>query len=175
MTTTPPQRTRVDWGRAKARYVTLGPDERSYARISREFAVSEVTVRKWAKRDGWLEAAADADNRAASEALRAAVRSLADRNTRTVLATDRLRDIVLDPATEIDPNVAVRALPRYAHLEQLIEGQATNRVEITDVQAIVSAVFVVAGRFVPSDRRDDFMRALDDALGGLVAVDQGAA
>lgn len=170
---TPPQRTRVDWGVAKARYIELGADERSYARIHREFGVSEVTVQKWAKRDGWVEAAREADEKAAAAVMAKAVKSIEERNVRTIQVAEKLRTIVLDEDTVIDPNVAARSLPRYVALEQLIAGEATARVELGDVQAIVTAVFTVAGRFVPADRRDEFMAELDGAVGGLAVIEGG--
>lgn len=175
--TPPPQRTRIDWGVAKARYVALGSDERSYLRIAREFKVSEVTVRKWARRDGWVEAAAKADAESAAKELAKAQRTIEQRNARTVELTEKLRDLAIAKVGvgEVDPNVAVRALPRYVQLEQLIAGEATARVELGDVQAIVTAVFTVAGRFVPADRRAEFLAELDGAVGGLAVIDGGQA
>jgi len=174
---TPPQRTRVDWGAAKALYIALGPEERSLARISRELGVSETTVQKWARRDEWVAAAEEADRIAAEKAAAAALRTIEQRNQRTVELADRLRDLAIakTEAGEIDPNVAVRALPRYVQLEQLIAGEATARVEVGDVQAIITAVFAVAGKFVPADRRDEFLTELDGAVGGLVAITGGKA
>lgn len=172
---TPPQKTRADWGAAKAAYIALGATERSFARIAREFRVSEVTVRKWARRDHWVEAAAKADAEAAETARRKAVRTIEQRNERTVELVEALRDRAIEKIDEVDVNVAVRALPRYAHLEQLIAGEATARVEIGDVQAIVAAVFTVAGRFVPAEQRGEFLAELDGAVGGLVAIDGGQA
>src|SRR5690242_15407315 len=89
------QRTRVDWGAAKAFYVALGPTERSLARVHREFGVSEVTVQKWAKRDGWEAAAAEADAQAGQVALDRAVRTRSER-TEAVL---KLVDEYLDQTT----------------------------------------------------------------------------
>lgn len=172
---TPPQRTRVDWGVAKARYVALGADQRSFARISREFSVSEVTVRKWARRDSWVEAAAKADASSAAKELARAQRTIDERNARTVQLTELLRDRAIDQLEQVDVNVAVRALPRYLAIEQLLAGEATARVEVGDVQAIVTAVFTVAGRFVPADRREEFMAEIDGAVGGLVAIEGGRA
>lgn len=175
--TPPPQRTRIDWGAAKARYVALGADGRSYLRIAREFKVSEVTVRKWARRDSWVAAAAAADAKSAAKELAKAQRTIEQRNARTVELTEALRDRAIEKLDEVDPNVAVRALPRYLTLEQLLAGEATSRpeLELGEVQAIVMAVFTVAGRFVPAERREEFLRELDAAVGGLAVLDGGKA
>lgn len=172
---TPRQKTRADWGAAKARYVALGPELRSLARIAREYGVTETTVQKWARRDGWYEAAADADAKAAAKAAAAAVKSIEERNIRTIKVAEKLRDLVLDERAELDANVAARALPRYVQLEQLIAGEATARVEVGDVQAIVTAVFQVAGRFVPAASREEFLGELDAAVGGLAVIEGGKA
>lgn len=172
---TPPQRTRVDWGAAKAFYVALPPTERSFARVAREYRVTALTVRKHAHAEGWVEAAARVDEDSAAKAMAAALRTIDQRNARTIELTEALRDRALEKLEEVDVNVAVRALPRYVQLEQLIAGEATARVEVGDVQAIITAVFAVAGRFVPADRREEFLGELDGAVGGLIAIDGGRA
>ncbi len=171
---THPQRTRIDWGAAKAFYVTLDTTERSFARVAREYRVTALTVRKHAHREGWVELAAKLDASGAAKALANAVRTIEERNARTVKLTEGLRDRAIEKLNEIDPNVAVRALPRYLPIEQLIAGEATSRIEIGDVNALVNAVFTVSARWVISElpvaeRKAGFERDLDEALGGLVA------
>lgn len=171
--TPPPQRTRIDWGVAKAYYVALPTSERSFARVAREYRVTPLTVRKHAHRDGWVEAAADADRSQAEAAMVTALGTIEERNAEFIKVASRLRSIALDPQSVIDANVAVRALPRYQEKELLIAGEATGRIELGDAQAIIAAVFTVAGRFVPADRRDEFLGELDGAVGGLVAINGG--
>lgn len=173
--TPPPQRTRIDWGTAKARYVELGPDERSYARIHREFGVSEVTVQKHARRESWVESAAEADGRAAAKALQAAQRSIEERNARSIKLIELVRDHAIDamearPA-DLDLNVAVRTMPRLIDKEQLLAGEATSRIEVSEVDDVLQAVFVVVARYVPAEEWDAFNRDLDEAVGGLVAIE----
>lgn len=175
--TPPPQRTRIDWGLAEAFFIGLGQGKRTYLKVAREFGVSEVTVRKWARRLDWPGKAAKADAAIAEKALRDAVRTIEQRNARTIELTEALRDRAIEKLDEVDPNVAVRALPRYLTLEQLLAGEATSRpeLELGEVQAIVMAVFTVAGRFVPAERREEFLRELDAAVGGLAVLDGGKA
>lgn len=143
--------------------------------MSRELGVSETTVQKWAKRDGWVEAAEKADADSAARVMQAALKTIEQRNADTIKLTQALRDRAINQLEDVDVNVAVRALPRYLAIEQLLAGEATARVEVGDVQAIITAVFTVAGRFVPAERRGEFMEELDGAVGGLVVIDGGRA
>ena len=170
MTTTPPRKPRVDWDAARAFYVALGPEHRTYARVAAEYHVSEHTVGKWAKRQDWPAVAAKADNAAAEKALAKSVRSLELRQLDTIRVADKARATVLADDVVLDPNVALRVLPRLATIEQLIGGEATGRIEVSEVTAVLSTVFVIAGRYVPADRRAEFMRELDEALGGLLEL-----
>lgn len=166
----PLQPTRIDWGLAKATYIAHGPDGRAFNRISREFGVSEMTVRKWARRDKWVEAAAEADNKAAARAALLSVGSLEERNLDTIRVANKARRSVLNEDVVLEPADALRVLPRLATLEQLFAGEATGRIEVGDVQAIVQMVFTVAARFVPADARPAFMAEIEQAVGGLTAL-----
>src|SRR4051812_6427321 len=79
---------RFDHDAAKARYITLAPRERSFGRVAREFGVSETTIRKWARRDGWVAASATADASAAAALERQAVKTREQR----ALQDARIRD-----------------------------------------------------------------------------------
>lgn len=173
--TSPPRKPRVDWDAARAFYVALGQGTRTYGLVAEKFAVSDTSVRKWARRQSWERVAADADNRAAEKALAQADRTLEQRNRDTVRVAEKVRTTILDEAAVLDPNVALRVLPRLSTLEQLIAGEATGRVEISEVTSVLSTVFVVAGRYVPLEHRAAFMRELDEALGGLVELNPGEA
>ena len=178
--TTPPPTTnrnppRVDWDAARAFYVALGQGTRTFAVVSKKFSVSELTVRKWARRQDWVAVAAEADARAAEKALASAERTLEQRNRDTVRVADKVRETVLADGVSLDPNVALRVLPRLSTLEQLIAGGATGRVEISEVTSVISAFYVVTGRFVPVDVRAEWMAELDAALGGLLELGSGEA
>jgi hypothetical protein len=45
--------------------------------------------------------------------------------------------------------------------------EARTMVAITEVQGVIGRVFLVAGRFVPEELRDEFREELDDALAGM--------
>jgi len=164
----PKQRTRADWGAAKAFYVGLGPVERSYARVGREFRVSSVTVRKHAHREGWEQAALDADQSAAATALRAAFRNR-EANTSAVL---KLRDLAVDASTtEIEGGASVRLADVAALVKvgELLLGEATDRTALMDqgeVQEALGVLMQLSLRFVPKESHGAFIAAVRDLLGG---------
>lgn len=171
--TTPPRKPRVDWDAARAFYVALGQGTRTFGLVAAKFSVSDVSVRKWARRQEWDRVAAEADNRAAERALAAADRTLEQRNRETIRVANKVRDTVLADAVELDPNVALRVLPRLATLEQLIGGAATSRVELSEVTSVLNAFYVVTGEFVPIELRGEWLLRLDEALGGLLQLEAG--
>ncbi len=171
--TTPPRKPRVDWDAARAYYVALGQGTRTYALVAAKMGCSETSVRKWARRQEWERVAAEADNRAAEKALAASEKTLEQRNRDTIRVAEKVRSTILAEEAMLDPNVALRVLPRLSTLEQLIGGAATGRIEVSEVTAVLSTVFVIAGRYVPVEHREAFMREIDVALGGLVELDPG--
>lgn len=137
-----PQRTRCDWGAAKARYVELGPDERSFARIAREYRVTSLTVRKHAHRDGWLAAADEADTAAADAALAGAIKTRAQRVQDILKITDGLVDHFIDAAASKAADASYLDLERMMKLAELVEGEATDRISVAEVQSALVVVMV---------------------------------
>ncbi len=165
---TTPRKPRVDWDAAKAFYVALGPEHRTFSRVATEYHITDHTVGKWAKRHDWVGAAAKADAAAAEKLLAKAGRSLEARQADTIRVADKLRETVLAEDVKLDPNVAVRALPRFAHLEQLYAGEATGRIEVSEVSAAFGVFFEVIGKFVPADVRAAAFAELDQGLAPLL-------
>lgn len=175
-----PRKPRVDWDAARAYYVALGQGTRTYPAVAAKFSVSVTTVGKWARRQEWDVLAAKVDNEAAERALAKSVRSLELRNIDNIRVAEKARGTILDPDVKLDPNVALRVLPRLATIEQLIAGEATGRIEVSEVTSVLSAFYVVTGAFLvemgvkPEDRAVWISR-LDTALGGLVELGSGEA
>lgn len=137
---TSPQKTRADWGAAKARFVELGPQERTFLRIAREFSVSTVTVRKHAHRDGWLAAAEEADAAAAQAALAGAIKTRAQRVQDILKITDRLVDHFIEEAASKAAEASYLDLERMMKLAELVEGEATDRFSFAEVQSTLVVV-----------------------------------
>lgn len=168
-------RKHIDWDAAEVFYLALDPGQRTFTRVAHEFHVSKRRVGTVARERDWRDKAAAIDARVAVTAQRRVVRSLEDRQAETIAIADKLRSIALADDAEIDAAVAIRALPQFAKLEQLFAGEDTDRVGVSEAQAVIIAIVQVAGRYVPKDRRDEFLRDLDSATEGLVALEAGAA
>ena len=140
----PKQRTRADWGAAKAAYVALDATERTFAGIAREFRVSSVTVRKHAHADGWVEAAVEADNTAAAAALARGVRSREQRNELFLRIADKAFQKALEKLTSDELEVRLADLPALGKHAELILGEATDRVSFSELQEALGVVMAIA-------------------------------
>lgn len=159
----PTKTTRTDWGAAKALYIQLGPDVRSYVEVSRRLRVSSVTVRKYAKRDQWVKAAADADANAARKALAGARRSREERVTKMLKIVDRAFDRFEDDIDVLDLRLA--DLPHLGKFAELLEGEATDRVSFGELQEALSMTVATMMDFVPKAKRPDALAAIRAKLG----------
>lgn len=134
--TTGAGRQRIDWDAAFTFYAGLG-GLRSYRRVSQKFQVSRTAVRKAAARFDWDERVAKID-RETTQAVDARVtRSRADR----VADTIRLVDDVLTPLLhdlelgQLEYRLA--DFPNLMKLAELLEGHATDRVAVSEAQALI--------------------------------------
>lgn len=192
---TPPQRTRIDWGVAKAWYVGLRPEERSYEAVSREFRVSVTTVRKWARRDKWAEAARAADAKAAAAALKTTERSRSrvarDTALIHVASQDELRRRLTETPAAMSDADLVRAYRESGHQFRLDVGEATGRIEAPEVADLVQTLLLrmeakiraVVEQFVPPAKvgvaldagRQGLLDAAEEAAANLPSDTLGAA
>lgn len=125
----PPQK-RTDWPSALEHYLAAA-GARTYAGVARAFGVSEARVRVIAKRDGWEEQARAHDERMRLERERNRIPSLVERDTDTIRLVMAAR---LRYANQLrDPNFRVTGtdLANLIKIERLIEGEATDRVDVT--------------------------------------------
>jgi len=161
-------RGRIEWEAAFRYYAELGAI-RSFGKVARRFGVSDVAVCKHAKRNGWAERvqAIDAKTREKVDAL--VVRDRAIRLAETIDVIDRARTEVLGKLQTGDADVKLSDLPALIKLEMLIEGEATDRVEMTEVRQVIANVFVIAGRFIPREQRAAFLEAIGGLAGSIEA------
>jgi hypothetical protein len=170
---------RLDAPAAQARYIALGPAMRSYAIVAREFGVSETTVRKWARRQGWLQAAVAADEATARKLADEAVHDLeaqARRAARVHSLAGRRVEEELDKG-DVDFGDALRAYTETDRLLRLFRGEATERIGISpaDVAQLssgyVEIIRVVASIDGPAEERKVVaLRMLDELQPALQDV-----
>jgi len=168
-------RRRFDYDAAFALYIDQGHG-RSYAQVARHVGVSEAAVRRVGNREGWSERLTKLEAQVAEKLEREAVRSIEQRQRQNILVANKCRDTVLDPSVELDPSVALRVLPRLAHLEQLYAGEATNRVEVAEIRPLIDAYndAVVAleelAARVDAAAAQTVVEALDETLRAVAAA-----
>jgi hypothetical protein len=136
-----PKRPRIDWGAAMAAFVAMDPP-RTFAAVARQFGVSDVAVRKHAKDEGWEQAAADADSRAAAKALERAGKTREERTAQLLRIYDQAADrvelaIKVDDKGHavLDDDVVFAKFPELHRLYRLETEQATDHVALAEVQA----------------------------------------
>lgn len=154
-------RHKIDWRAAKRAF--MRDPTLSYGDIARTFGVSDTSVRNHAAAENWEEARedflAELDARERAKDLA----SLEQRRARTIEVAEKLRDRILGVDLDaLDLTAAIRSIPRYAQLEELFAGEATDRISIGEVnefrQAVLEAVSsvierVAAGELAPAEAR----------------------
>jgi hypothetical protein len=184
---------KVNWQAAKAYFLALPVERRTFKAVAERFKVSDVRVGQIAKRDRWGEDVLRLDEeqeRATWSKLRRELRSRADRVARTLELYDRANDLALEllPVRE-DGSIDVeklgagaptleqilRRIPGLFRMAELAAGEATDRVQIADVQPVLSAFARIAVLEAAPERRAEVMRLLEAASAGLVALPSGEA
>lgn len=162
----------------EAAFVYFAADvTRSQRDVAATFNVSEHTVSRVARAENWRERRADLHRRAAEKT---ALRSLEQRNRDTLRAVDKARLHLLSDQAD-DPKWS--DLPGLVKLEQLIEGEATSRLEVAHVREFLRGVAVGTdellarlisehmangkGRVLLADFRSGFAALLEQRAGEL--------
>lgn len=182
---------RVNWAAARAFWLALPEEIRTFKRVGDRFGVSGERVGQIARRDGWakrLEELQRVEARELDKALerevRKRARSRADRLLSTLEAYDRVNDLVLD-ALPLDGNGKIdlkavgelrlesllSAMPGLFKMAELAAGEATDRVAIADVQPVLVAFARIAVIRAPAADRGHVWRELEQAAAGLVELE----
>ena len=135
----PSTRARIDWGAARAFFVAMDPP-RAYSAVARRFAVSVTAVRTHARAEAWAEHAAEADRLAAEKALAGAVKTREQRVASLLRITDRLIDHFEANVEEKATEATFLDVERMGKLAELLVGEATDRISVSEVQAALVVV-----------------------------------
>lgn len=171
-------RPQINWDAARAWWLAQPPERRTHQAVADRFKVSRSRVSQIAARDRWddrlVEVLREADKRVIAQA----VRSQAELATVQRRIAARLQDRVLEQlegADELELNDGLRRLPGILRLDQLLAGEATDRVDLAEVKTAlvsISQVAIIAGRESwPPERT---LEALREATAGLVALPAAA-
>lgn len=164
-------RKRIDWVAAEAFYLALDPP-RSFGTVAREFGVSDSRVSRVARERKWREKVVEADQHITDQINAQAVFSRAERVQKALSLVDGLLVRAGADIERLGKDLRPSDLPAIVKLAELLEGEATDRVALGEVQLVIQAVVAVAGRWVtselpPAERRDGFLRELESATAGL--------
>lgn len=179
---------KVPWPAAKAYWLALPDEKRTYEAVAARFHVSSERVGQVARRDGWREelASLHADqDRETRRVFRRHARNRAERLARTLDFYDRATDVglaslPLDAEGEIDLTALGEARPKIEALlssmpglfkmAELAAGEATDRVAIAEVQPVLVAFARIAVLRASPEVRGEVIRELEQASAGLVQI-----
>lgn len=179
---------KIDWTIARAWYLALPMDKRTFASVASRFGVSRSQVSRRAGEEGWDAVARDADRRVERRALERVIRSRADRLARTIEVYDRANDLAaqllpIDEATGLIDVGKIEAMPRVDQIleklpglfrmAELAAGEATDRVAVAEVQPVILAIARIAIMRAPADERGSVLREIEAATAGLVQIGPG--
>jgi hypothetical protein len=170
-----PRKPRVDWDAARAFYLSLGPEERTYRRVVAEYGVSEKTVQKWAARQDWPAQAAAFDAAVSNETTNRIIRTRAQRVEDTLRYVDRVIDRAAGMVDTSDVKHSdVAALVKLA---ELLVGEPTDRIQISQLQPLLDAYDRALDELrdlaTDHDRAAQIVKRLDEELLAVAARARG--
>lgn len=159
---------RFDHGAALALYIALEPPNRTFARVAAEVGCSEHSVRRWARKERWDEQLQAAVNRGIQKALK----TREERVTAVLRLTDKLVDAFTEQADAKVDEASFGDVERMVKLSELLLGEATDRVSLSEAQSLLQLVFAAAMEWASKDvpaaeRRSGLKRAIDEIVSGL--------
>jgi hypothetical protein len=162
-------RPRIDWAAAFA-FFASSPTI-SFEEVGRQFGVSGVAVGKHAKAEQWNDRRAQLHGAVAARLIEEGVlKPLDARNRDTLLLIQQART-ELRNGKGGDPKWS--DLAPLVKIEQLLEGNATDRIDVRRVSAVIVAFIPRIASLVPRDRASELTVVLDEFEGELAALEAG--
>lgn len=129
----------VDWDAARAYFLSLGPDQRSYVAVAAEYKVSVKTVQKWAKRQQWMAQAASLDAQVSGSTRHLIVRTRAERVHNTLALVDAYLDAVIEKLAAKTLDVKASDVAALVKVSELLIGEPTDRIQVTQLRPLLDA------------------------------------
>lgn len=167
------RRPRIDWDAAFAFFCS--DSTVSYPKVARKFSVSVTSVGKHARAEHWNDRRAELFAKAVAKAGDKAVRDRAAQ----IVQMARIRDAAADQverrlnAKQLDDALAVRALEMAEKYVRLDNDEATDKIEISRVNALMLVTYRAAAKWVPAAHREEFLADLDAATAGMLELGPG--
>jgi hypothetical protein len=121
---------RIDWEGAFFVWVSVPASERTFAQVSRQFAVSRGRVARVAREKGWVERAVAFDRKHQAELERNAIRARALRDADTIRVIDAARLRFAQQLADPDFRLTAEGVVALLKMERLIEGESSDKVAI---------------------------------------------
>lgn len=178
----------VNWAAARAYFLALPTEHRTFKAVAEKFHVTPARVGQIAKRDSWLKARDELEELEVAETekvIRKRVLELArDRATRIVRVVelvDRVNDVALQKLKvgedgaitvegELELEKILSTMPGLVRMAELVSGEATDRVHVSEVQPVLVAFAQIAVRYAPAEERDRVVVELEQASAGLLQM-----
>lgn len=168
-------RRRFDHDAALAVFVSLGPT-RTLSDVAKRFKVSVQAIAKVAKADNWFDVAAKIDREAAEKALRRVRRSREQRVEQALRIVDGTLLLYEQKLEDIAGDVKPQDVVALTKLAELLEGEATSRISISELQPLLNAFeqavaeLEALARQVDPDATDRAVARLDDELTAIASA-----
>lgn len=146
-----PPPARIDWNAARLHWLGQQPP-RSFRETGRAFAVSGRAVSGRAGRERWVDQAAELDRKAADKVETFVVRQRAERIKDTYRLVDKARSKLLAGLDADTTDVRLADIPALLKIEQLLDGEATERIDLGAVRQVF-ALFIAGSRPLVADER----------------------
>lgn len=157
---------KINWDDAFAYYAAAGPT-RSYRLVVERYGVAQRTVERRAVREDWQERAAAIDRQAADQAERIVVRDRTARVADTLRIIDASRHKFAANLRTPSFRLTGSDFVGLIKLEQLLEGEATDRVSFTELQEALGVVIALALEELPKKARTAFLAKVRARLGAI--------
>lgn len=165
----------TNWAAAKAYYLALPRHRRTKRAVAKRFGVSDARVGQVARLEHWDRDADSVDERTERRTTTLLVRSRAEREARYLEIVDLAADLTIELFERDQPGPTLeqmlKRMPGLAKIERLVAGEATDRVDIADVQPVLIAFARIAVVHARPEARRDVVQALEAVSSGLVQLD----
>jgi hypothetical protein len=166
-----------DWDAAYLWYAAQDASERNYVKVAAWLGCRKRTVEEAAIRLDWPGRVKALDAKAVAKAEAMIVRSKADRTADTLRIIDAARTRFAGQLARADFRLTGSDFVGLVKLEQLLTGEATDRVSLSEAQSFLQLVFAAAldwaGRDVPAPERTRGLKQSIDELVAGIATEGG--
>lgn len=184
----------ISWAAAKAYWLALPADRRTFRAVAARFNVSAARVGQIAARDNWQKTLDEVESSELVKAeqevrrqVRKLVRSRADRIANTLELYDRALDLAIaqvpltaDGTIDVDAisklgdrplDRLLERMPGLFRMAELAAGEATDRIHVSEIQPVLLAFARIALLDRPDGERERILGMLTAASSGLVEIE----